>query len=301
MAPAVETQQNTLQAVGPLRRAHEELSRSLRALGHDMTANFMLLESSFRRLKVAREDRQYGEFDELASHVEACLRESKRFLDDLRRLAQTGSFQMEPSRVDLGAVVEEVLFEQRELLQNRGVQVDVRSPLADVWCNRQRAKQVVTNLVRNAAIHGCDPHRPKVSISTSWVPAVEKGGSAMVSIRVHDNGPGIDPAVAEEIFLPGRRLSKRSASGSGMGLAIVRDIVGHYGGTVKVDPECKSGTAIEAALPAALVPHPLARPHWELASGADEPARSAGRDNPHSSTPPSHPARCRHPGFRGRL
>lgn len=237
-----------------------------------MSANFMLLESSFRRLKTALQDRRDDEVGELVAHVEACLGESKGFLADLRGLARTGSFQMKPGRVDLGSVVDEVLFEQHELLEARGVEVDVRSPLAGVWCNRQRVKQVVTNLVRNAALHGCDPQRPKLSISTAWEPAATKNGSAMVSIRIHDNGPGIEPEFAEEIFLPGRRLANRPADGSGMGLAIVRDIVQHYGGSVRLDVKCKSGTAIEAALPAALGPHPLARPHWEL-SAPSQPSR----------------------------
>lgn len=295
----VGSHQDTLRTVGQLREADGDLSRSLRALGHDMSANFMLLEHSFHRLRSRLSDRPDDECGELLAHIDACLAESKRFLGDLRGLAHTGSVSMEPGRVNLGEVVEEVLFEQRELLRQRGIQVDVRSPLAAVWCNRQRAKQVVTNLVRNAAIHGCGPERPKVSISTAWSPAAERSGSAMVSIRVHDNGPGIDPAFAEEIFLPGRRLRGRPAEGSGMGLSIVRDIVEHYGGTVKVDRACRSGTAIEAVLPAALDPHPLSRPHWELAAPSQPSMRLAGSGGTHRS-PPSRPSRSRRSKFRGR-
>lgn len=290
------TRHKPARTVSNLRREDDSLRRSLRALGHDMTANFMLLESSFRQLEATLGRRPDDACRELVAHIEACLGESKRFLGDLRTLAKTGGFEMEPGRVDLDAVVEEVLFEQRELLENRGVEVDVRSPLAAVWCNRQRAKQVVTNLVRNAALHGCDAERPGISISTSWTPAGRKNASAMVTLRVHDNGPGIDPAFAEEIFLAGRRLAGRSTEGSGMGLAIVRDIAEHYGGTARVDLDCKSGTAVEASLPAARDVHPLSRPHWELSTPSRPSSRMGETDGTHPS-PPSPPSR----GHRSKL
>jgi two-component system osmolarity sensor histidine kinase EnvZ len=70
-------------------------------------------------------------------------------------------------------------------------------------------------------------------------------------LRVHDNGPGIPAESREEIFLPGKRLPGAHESGSGMGLAIVRKIIEHYGGTIFVDRECEQGTAMVLSLPAA--------------------------------------------------
>ncbi|NQT16049.1 MAG: hypothetical protein HQ582_25055, partial [Planctomycetes bacterium] len=136
-----------------LRRSHDHLSHNVRALSHDMTANFMLIESSFSQLKRKLADPATPETNSVVAHVEACLRESKRFLDDLSDLARKGSVGMEPSTVDVADLVGEVLFEQRELLADRGVQVDLQRPMAKVSCNRHRLKQVLTNLVRNAVKH----------------------------------------------------------------------------------------------------------------------------------------------------
>ena len=55
------------------------------------------------------------------AHVEACLRESRRFLDDLVMLARTGGIEMAPSRSELSRTVQEALYEQRELLEQRGI------------------------------------------------------------------------------------------------------------------------------------------------------------------------------------
>lgn len=250
--------------VEQLRRSRDELDHLVRALSHDMTANFMLLDSSFAQLKRSLHTASAEEVDQSVAHVEACLRESKRFLDDMVLLARTGRVPMEPTRVELEELVQEVLFEQRELLAERRVAVEVRQPLAAVWCNRQRLKQVVTNLIRNAVKHGCDPQQPNITVSAA---PEGRAGEAGLRVRlvIHDNGPGIDPRFHEEMFLPGRRLPQAVGDGSGMGLAIVKKIVEHYGGTVRVDATCAAGTAIVVELP---VPSgsPLPQPHYDARS-----------------------------------
>jgi len=233
----------------------EEFDLLVRTLSHDMSANFMLLENSFSTLKrslggTGQEGRLLDQLRGQVAHVEACLQQSKRFLNDLAWLGQTGGVEMEPERVDLAQVVDDVLFEQRELLARREIEMDVAEPLPAVWCNRDRLKQIVTNLVRNAAHHGCDPTFPRITIGPFWPeqPAADEQGRAM-AFQIHDNGPGMDRQYRREVFLPGRRLASTETEGSGMGLAIVKRIVDHYGGEVYIDPECQVGTAFVVSLP----------------------------------------------------
>jgi signal transduction histidine kinase len=234
--------------VRQLHREHDELDHFVRALSHDMSANFMLLDSSFRQLKRSCGENPMAGLTKGLSHVEACLKESKRFVDDLVTLARTGSVQMEPSRVELTPLVDEVLFEQEELLAERRVRSEIEGVLPAVWCNESRVKQIFTNVVRNAARHGCDAREPLLQIGRAEPPA---GGSSprFHLLRVYDNGPGIPPESREEVFLPGKRLADAHDEGSGMGLAIVRKIVEHYGGTIFVDPYCRRGTAFVFSLP----------------------------------------------------
>jgi signal transduction histidine kinase len=234
-----------------LRRSHDDLSHYVRALSHDMTANFMLLESSFTQLKSELADPSGPETNSAVAHVEACLRESKRFLDDLSDLARKGNVGMEPNWVDVADLVGEVLFEQRQPLADRGVEVEVERPMARAWCNRNRLKQVLSNLVRNAIKHGCDPQRPRIAISSVGEPShiTNTAKREFVAIRVHDNGPGIAPQFHEEIFVPGRRLADASSDGSGMGLAIDKKIAQSCGGTVWVESAKGKGTALVVLLP----------------------------------------------------
>jgi signal transduction histidine kinase len=263
------------------RQARQERDHLVRALSHDLSANFMLLESSFGRLKESLAGAPRAELQEIAAHVHACLDESKRFLGDLARLARTGSVEMQSTRVGLAEVVDEVLFEQRELLAQRNVRVEVARPLGHVWCNRQRVKQIVTNLIRNAIKHGCDPECPAIHVAAERAQASSRnrGGGPLVVLRIHDNGSGIEPAQRQRVFLPGVRLRGATAEGSGMGLAIVRKIAEHYGGTAWVDEHAAGGTAILVSLPS--FPDRL--------PGADRPHASVEHDGPHGRVPNRHP------------
>ncbi len=266
--------------VQQLRRSREEMDHFVRALSHDMTANFMVLDGSFKRLKAALAAGDRKEQDRRIAHVDACLRESRRFLDDLVLLAKTGTVQMEPRSVEVGEVVDEVLFEQRELLTERGVEVDVHRPLLAVWCNPQRLKQVLTNLVRNAVKHGCDPRRPRMSISTDLEEDRTGPPSCpLVALRVQDNGRGIDSCYHEEIFLPGRRVSSYPEEGAGMGLAIVRKIAEYYGGSAAVDPSCPSGTALVVRFP--ISPEPTRRQETARFPRDPNGLRRTEHDAPH--------------------
>ena len=280
-------------SVQQLRREHDDLDHFVRALSHDMNANFMLLDNSFTRLKESLDSPLRPDLGQLVDHVEACLRESRKFLDDMVLLGRTGSVRMEPDRVEVAEVVREVLFEQREIISAANARVVVDEPLPVVWCNRQRVKQIVGNLVRNAVKHGCDPHRPQITISAVRRTPVEGEAAERPtgSIRIHDNGPGIDPRFREEIFLPGRRLPGSNPEGSGMGLAIVKRIVEHYEGSVEVDPECKAGTAVVVTLPVAAEPRSAEVTQRQQAADTNDRREGIGHDGPHGehTSPPHRP------------
>lgn len=244
----VQLERQNSRTMEQLRRTNDEMDHFVRAISHDMGVNFILLEHSVRELKKSCGDSPLKKMTESFAHVESSLRESRRFLDDLVKLTQTGSIHMEPARVELPAVVSAVLFDQEPLLAERNIAVAVDPELPAVYCNEARVKQVFTNLIRNAARHGCDRQRPMIEIDRREPPAAKRG-ERMAWIRLYDNGPGIPCEHHEEIFLPGRRLTSAHSSGSGMGLAIVKKIVTHYGGTIQVDPQTRQGTAFLFSLP----------------------------------------------------
>lgn len=237
--------------------AGDDIRPLVGVLSHDLGANLMLLESSLRRLQKSCSDRPLDALADDFAQVDACLRQSKRFLEDLRLLGRAGHIRFDPTRLDLDAVVRDVLVEQAPLLAERRIDAQIVAPLPAVWCHETRAKQVLTNLVRNAALHGCDRRSPKIRISAEISAAPDPGGHARRAtpawawIRVEDNGPGVPENARQAIFLPGTRLQHTPAGGSGLGLWIVHEIVGHYGGSAWIDGDAP-GAAFVFSLPAAV-------------------------------------------------
>lgn len=106
-----------------------------------------------------------------------------------------------------------------------------------------RLHQVAANLLANARTHTPDG-------TTVTVTVVQESGDAV--LRVHDDGPGVDPAVRAEMFERFSRADRsraRQTGGTGLGLSIARAIVAAHGGTISVDSE-PGDTTFEVRLPA---------------------------------------------------
>lgn len=69
-----------------------------------------------------------------------------------------------------------------------------------------------------------------------------------LTLTVEDDGPGIDPADAERVLQRGARADQ-SVPGHGIGLAVVRDIVAAYDGSIRIARSALGGTAISLSLP----------------------------------------------------
>ncbi len=228
-----------------------EILHALRGISHDMGAAHMMLEHSFRRLKTLletrpSEDAPCNEVGLHLSQVEACMQAARGYLDDVTRLSTSGAVEMEPEPIEVGAILDRILFEQAALLDERGVEVRLCGQLPAVWCHPERLKQILTNLLRNAVLHGCDVDRPQVSVQRCAPP---EGDDSLAAVQIHDNGPGIDPRRRREIFLPGRRLEGGKAEGSGWGLPTARRIAERFGGSLALDAHCHRGTTFILALP----------------------------------------------------
>jgi two-component system OmpR family sensor kinase len=108
----------------------------------------------------------------------------------------------------------------------------------------ERLTQVAHNLVRNALAH--TPAGSTVRVSA-------RAENGMGVIRVTDNGPGIDPAIATRIFDRFYRGDPaRSGPGTGLGLAIVQAIAVALGGTAEVESRPGHGASVLVRIPLAV-------------------------------------------------
>ena len=102
-------------------------------------------------------------------------------------------------------------------------------------------RRLLFNLVSNAARHG-ERIAVQANHETRWL-----------VIHVDDDGPGIPPALREEVFKPFVRLDEarnQDEGGSGLGLAIARDIARSHGGDIALDDGPLGGLRATVRLPA---------------------------------------------------
>ncbi|HEX6336150.1 MAG TPA: HAMP domain-containing sensor histidine kinase [Jiangellaceae bacterium] len=167
-----------------------------------------------------------------------------RVVDDLSQLAsaEAASTSLQLTDLDLAAAVARTVDSQEPQLRAAGLTVgrQISSPVP-VRADPDRIHQVVVNVLTNAA-RFCRPgDRVTVRVFSD-------GGRGVVEVA--DTGPGIAAADVPHVFE--RRWRGRNSggiAGSGIGLAVVRELVEAHRGTVSVDSDPGHGTTFTITIP----------------------------------------------------
>ncbi len=180
------------------------------------------------------------------------LREAARLEELLRRFLQfTRPAPPVRRAIDVSSVVAETLdvFENDPAAHRVDVERDLAA--AVVPCDGDQVRQVIWNLLTNAAhaVAGRDApdHAAGGRVRVSCAP--EPGGGARIAVE--DDGPGIGPAERARLFTP---FFTTKREGTGLGLATVHRIVEAHGGTVVVDSAPGRGARFVVRLPGAASP-----------------------------------------------
>ena len=170
---------------------------------------------------------------------------------DMSRI-ESGKIHLEETEVSLSDVLHDlktiisgqIHAKQLELYMDA---MDVTNE--DVYCDKTRLNQVLLNLLSNAVKF--TPAGGTVSVRLKQFPGTVKG-SEMYEIRVKDNGIGMSPEFVKKIFSPFERERTSTVSrtqGTGLGMAITKNIVDMMGGTIDVQTEQGKGTEFIVCLP----------------------------------------------------
>ena len=170
---------------------------------------------------------------------------------DMSRI-ESGRLHLEESEVNLSEVLHDIKTivggqvhaKQLELYMDA---LDVTDE--DVCCDRTRLEQILLNLLSNAVKF--TPAGGTVSVRVRQLAGTQHG-CAQYEFRVRDTGIGMSAAFAKRIFEPFERERTSTVSriqGTGLGMAITRNIVDMMGGTIEVQTEQGRGTEFIIRLP----------------------------------------------------
>jgi len=166
------------------------------------------------------------------------------YLDRARRAASATTLA---TRTPVCEVMEALVRTLRRIYRETPFEVDVEcGPDLVFRGERQDLEEMVGNLLDNAFKYAAG----RIRVSARLLPATSPT-RRWLEIRIADDGPGLTDEQKALAMQRGRRLDE-TKPGSGLGLSIVREIAGMYGGEVELEDSDMGGLAVILRLPAAI-------------------------------------------------
>jgi signal transduction histidine kinase/CheY-like chemotaxis protein len=195
-----------------------------RSVSHDLRGPLGGIAGAARLANdaIARDDK--AKAGQLLKMIGGQAETTGRLVDALLMLARVSGAQLTRQRVDMTALVREVIGQTPQALAGQPLPVVLDTlPAAEV--DPALARQVFGNLIGNGLKFASEALRPLVSIGAEPLthPPI---------YFVRDNGVGFDASRAEQLFRPFQRLHGTRFEGSGVGLSIVKRIIDRHGGRI---------------------------------------------------------------------
>ena len=228
-----------------LKASNERLEQFAYVASHDLQEPLRMITSYLDLLENRYRDELDDDAREFIDYAVDGAGRMQEMVQDLLTYSQldTDAEPLEPTGAE--AVVETALDVLELQIEENDAEISV-SELPTVEADENQLEQVFQNLVSNAIKYrGDDP--PRIGIDATRQ-------NEMCRFDVTDNGIGIDPAYADQIFEVFKRLhTNEEYQGTGIGLSLCQKIVEHHGGEIWVESEPGQGSTFSFTIP--LVEH----------------------------------------------
>jgi signal transduction histidine kinase len=240
---AVQSAKETLEARAlDLERSNAELEQFAYVASHDLqeplrkVASFcQLLERRYIGQLDARADQYIGFAVDGAKRMQA-------LIDDLLTFSRVGRIEREAALVPAGSALSQARVNLATEIRKSAAVIET-AELPSVRAEFSLLTSLFQNLISNAIKFRGD-RSPVITVSV----ARQDDGFWLFSIA--DNGIGIEPEYADRVFVIFQRLHDRATyAGTGIGLAMCRKIVEHYGGKIWLDTAYQDGARFCFTLP----------------------------------------------------
>lgn len=185
------------------------------------------------------------EHREMLDDLHAVVLRMRALIDGVLDYSRSIEGEAVADRVDLQALLEEVMTDLAAEIAERGASIGVEA-LPAVLGHRSQLRQLLQNLLSNAIKFHKQGESPVVRIHA------ERAEGGRVAVTVSDRGIGIPEDQRERIFsLFGRLHTRADFAGSGLGLAISRRIARRHGGDIAFESDAETGSRFTVTLLAA--------------------------------------------------
>ena len=237
----VERTHELRQSNEALRQSNEDLNQFAYAASHDLQEPLRMVALYSEILRQKYDGQLDSEADSFISSIITGARRMEMLLKDLLAYSQVGSAAGPSQEVDCNIIMQEVLLNLNAAITENQAEI-TWDKLPVIQAHPIRIVQLFQNLVGNAIKYRRD-EPPRIHASA------ERDGDRWLFV-VQDNGIGIKPEYAKQVFGVFKRLHGRDYPGTGIGLAICQRIVERYDGRIWVDSEPGVGSRFCFWLPA---------------------------------------------------
>lgn len=180
------------------------------------------------------------------THLKMMYRNGQRLLQlinqllDLSRL-ESGRMELKLEQGDIVNCIRVLASQFNSLAESRGIHFLVNLPpnRTVVDFDRDKVEKIISNLLSNAMKF--TPEEGEVVLKVTWEKELE--------ISIRDNGIGMNAAQLSQVFDRFYQVESSGYGGSGIGLALVKELVGLMGGEVQVDSSPGIGSQFQVTLP----------------------------------------------------
>jgi signal transduction histidine kinase len=221
-------------------RSNEQLRRFAFVVSHELQEPLRMVKSYTQLLSQRYKSSLGPDAAEFMQFTITGVDRMERFIHDMLAYSQVAGADMDLKAFSCRTALDWALLELQPIIEESGATVTAEA-LPVVMGDPMRLSQVFKNLIGNAIKYRGE-QAPTIHVS-----AVVDGPTHVICIR--DNGIGIEAKYFDNIFVLFKRLHGRERAGSGVGLAICKEIVEHHGGRIWVESDPGKGSNFCFTLP----------------------------------------------------
>jgi len=166
------------------------------------------------------------------------VRRMEDLIDGILAYSKAGSKSEEPKEIDLNTLIQSIF----EDLKETRVQFSIDQDLPILKLPPLKTQQVFQNLISNGVKYGGE------KLKTIKINYKQNFNSHIISVT--DNGKGIAPEFHEKVFQIFQSIEeKQTRENTGVGLSIVKKIVGNWGGKITIESEIGKGSTFNVFIP----------------------------------------------------
>lgn len=229
-----EAQQRALQA-----ERLAAIGQTIAGLAHESRNALQRIQSSLELLNLELQDQPKAL--EYVDNIQKAQEHLHRLYDQLRRYAAPVVLNCESCH--LGDILQESWFHLHALRKGRVVHFREEADQLDLHCQADwfAVGQVFRNILENSLNACTDP----VEIEAAWS-ETELAGRPALRVALRDNGPGLTPEQKKKIFEP---FYTTKSHGTGLGMAIAKNVVEAHKGQIAIGAGNGRGTEIVITIP----------------------------------------------------